>query len=957
MSIINIMSFPLFVFPVLLSSVTSSRVATRRLTNYMKLPERDVSAITPVAPDSQYALEINDAVIGWNASRPILSGVNLKLKRGTLTAIVGPVGCGKSTLLGALLGDASCLQGNVHAPRTLAYVPQQAWIQNARVRENVLFGRKMDRAKYQKALAACALDKDLEKFSDGEETEIGERGVNLSGGQKQRVSIARAVYMDSDVYLLDDPISALDSHVARHVFEECVCGALAGKTRVLVTHKLDVLPAADLIVVLGNGTVQACGTYEQLRAQGVDLGAIVHEIEEQEKEKEMAMASAGVDAGADGGDCTREQERDGSSGSGSTKAAHDDDEPRQNADQDESAGAEEQRAAAGKQESHATADSQDDATATATHNKAATKKKVTFKEPETRGDATAAAMPKRSPSQFGQITAEARQQGALSREVYMYYLQELKLPALAACICLGILSQAARNGNDWWLTRWASAKDKDNVRFYLGIYAAWNVLSSLLFWARDVSLNIVELRAASRMHNSMFASVMRAPMHFFDTTPIGRILNRFSNDQDALDGTLPRTLNVFFTCILRVVGTVSVVTAVSPTFLISMLPITWLYWTAKELYSATSRELKRIESTTKSPLYSHFGETVAGASCIRASGQEERFAVENCARVDRMNNLFNLINHCNRWLAIRLELCGNGIVTCAALTGVISRRCGWVSEQGASLVGLSLTLALAVTGALGWMVRMSTDAEAQMNSVERVAEYVGLQVGRGHGLYLLEVFFLGWCERNSACKCMFLHVHALSGMYIHIHIHIRIHIHIHIHTQSEEEWLSRRHVSKTEEVPHHIAHTDESPHVAAKPLPEGWPNSGAIIFEDYTMSYRPGLPVVLNGVNLKVNSGEKVSVQDMAPLWNGLFKLSMCMYVCNTLEFGSANFISGIRVKIHLRCQHRQTDTYTDRQTDRHCPSCGHMSDTLAHVQHELHVCTCVHLCTSAHVRTYVPRM
>ena len=249
---------------------------------------------------------------------------------------------------------------------------------------------------------------------------------------------------------------------------------------------------------------------------------------------------------------------------------------------------------------------------------------------------------------------------------------------------------------------------------------------------------LTELRAASALHNRMLAAVMTAPMHFFDATPVGRVLNRFSNDQESLDSTLPRTVNQLFSCAMRVGGTVGMICFVSPAFIPVILPVAlmywqvWMlawrdgcmyvcmhacmrasmyvcmYWQAQQYYAKSSRELKRIESTSKSPLYSHFGESISGSAIIRAAGQDARFRQENCARVNQLNALFSLINDCNRWLAIRLELCGNGIVTGAALTGVVSRKMGWVTPTRASLVGLSLTLALAVTNSLGWMVRLSS---------------------------------------------------------------------------------------------------------------------------------------------------------------------------------------------------------------------------------------------------------
>jgi len=239
---------------------------------------------------------------------------------------------------------------------------------------------------------------------------------------------------------------------------------------------------------------------------------------------------------------------------------------------------------------------------------------------------------------------------------------------------------------------------------------------------------LTKLCAVSALHTRMLDAVMKAPMTFFDSTPVGRVLNRFSNDQESLDSMLPRTLNQLFSCALRVGGTIAMICFVSPAFMAALLPVGWLYWQTQQYYSKSSRELKRIESTTKSPLYSHFGESIAGSSIIRAAGQSDRFRRENCERVNKLNTLFSLINDCNRWLAIRLELCGNGIVTGAALTGVVSRKLGWVTPGRASMLGLSLTLALAVTNSLGWMVRMSTETEAQMNAVERVSEYANLEV-------------------------------------------------------------------------------------------------------------------------------------------------------------------------------------------------------------------------------------
>lgn len=804
LAIINIMSFPLFVFPLLISAVISGKVALGRLNEYMNLPERDTSHIIKTDDSSLTPIALEGCALGWNASRPILDDVNIKIPKGSLTVVVGPVGSGKSSLLAAILGDAKAYQGLIHAPEEVAYVPQQAWIQNNNVRENILFGQPFDQEKYDKVVKACSLTTDFEKFAAGDKTEIGERGVNLSGGQKQRIGLARAVYQDKGVILLDDVLSALDSHVGEHVLHECITGILDGKTRLLVTHKLDVLPSADWIIVLRDGGIQAQGTLADLQAKGVNFGDVCDEEDDKSEtyDENPSESVARTESNrAHGNKEGENQEEEGANPEEGAEAVRKQDSAE--AEEGEKKGEEpkkEEESATTSTKGVVEKEEKEEVvakTAGGEDKDGAVKKDDENKEGQA---ASTSPQPKRSKSHWRQVTQEGRAQGAVSTEVYMTYLRELQWPMLCVMGVVGALSQAARNGNDWWLTRWASASDRERVGFYLGVYAAWNVGSAILFLVRDVGLMLTELRAASSMHNRMLRCIMRAPMSFFDATPIGRILNRFSNDQDSLDLTLPRTLNQLYSCMLRVGGTIFMVCVVSPTFLIAMIPVAALYWTAQQYYSKTSRELKRIESTTKSPLYAHFGESISGSSCIRAVKQEKRFCAENARKIDMVNNLFALMNDCNRWLAVRLELCGNGIVTGAALTGVISRRLGVLSVDRARLVGLSLTLALSVTNSLGWMVRMSTESEAQMNSVERVSEYSRIK--------------------------------------------------------SEEKWLkealSGAGAMEAEEV--------EIPDDQEWSKEHKWPTAGEVKLEGYSFTYHPDLPNVLDNISITIKAGEKVGV-------------------------------------------------------------------------------------------------
>lgn len=200
-----------------------------------------------------------------------LDGLNLSFDRYELVAIVGSVGSGKSSLLAALAGDMRMTTGSVTQGASMAYCPQYAWIQNATVRENIIFGRPFDQEWYDSVIEACALRVDLEMLPQGDQTEVGERGITLSGGQKQRLNIARAIYFNAEIVLLDDPLSAVDAHVGQHIFQEAICGLLREKCRVLATHQLHVLSRCDRIIWLQNGKIETIGTFDELMATNQDF--------------------------------------------------------------------------------------------------------------------------------------------------------------------------------------------------------------------------------------------------------------------------------------------------------------------------------------------------------------------------------------------------------------------------------------------------------------------------------------------------------------------------------------------------------------------------------------------------------------------------------------------------------------------------------------------------------------
>ncbi|XP_053366958.1 ATP-binding cassette sub-family C member 3 isoform X4 [Clarias gariepinus] len=270
LSLFNILRFPLNMLPQVISSVMQASVSLKRIQQFLSHDELDPDSVDKKPAASEYAVTVVNGKFSWaKKDPPALQNINVMVPQGSVLAVVGHVGCGKTSLVSALLGEMEKQDGQISIKGSVAYVPQQAWIQNATLRENILFGRPYVEEKYRNVLDACALTPDLEVLPGGDLTEIGEKGINLSGGQRQRVSLARALYSEADVYLLDDPLSAVDAHVAKHIFDKVIGpeGALRQKTRILVTHSISFLPQVDNIMVLVEGRVSEMGSYQALLSE------------------------------------------------------------------------------------------------------------------------------------------------------------------------------------------------------------------------------------------------------------------------------------------------------------------------------------------------------------------------------------------------------------------------------------------------------------------------------------------------------------------------------------------------------------------------------------------------------------------------------------------------------------------------------------------------------------------
>lgn len=395
-------------------------------------------------------LLIENGTFSWGGEESVLKNINLQVEKGKCVAVVGTVGSGKSSLISALLGEMDKISGRVNTVGKIAYVPQQAWIQNATVQDNILFGRAMDKARYDRVLQACALKQDLEILPGGDQTEIGEKGINLSGGQKQRVSLARAVYNDAEVYFFDDPLSAVDSHVGKHIFEEVLGpkGILAKKTRVLVTHGITYLPEVDNIFVLKDGEISEQGTYKQLMDMKgafadfliqhlTEISEDTEDIEEIKAQLEI-VASDELKAKLERAISTTRARSDSQSDSESGKLT------RQNS---ETGGSD---------------------------TGSLRRRKKTSESPQ-KDDKDAA----KDGANQKLIETEKSETGSVKWDVYKHYLKSIGWTLSIATVILNIVFQSFSIGSNVWLSKWSTdetaANDTDRRNMYLGVYAAFGV--------------------------------------------------------------------------------------------------------------------------------------------------------------------------------------------------------------------------------------------------------------------------------------------------------------------------------------------------------------------------------------------------------------------------------------------------------------------------------------------------
>ncbi|KAJ1030229.1 hypothetical protein NDA16_001140 [Ustilago loliicola] len=632
---------------------------------------------TPITPEQQGSIGVQAADDTDEPEHFHLTALDFRPPPGKMTLVCGPTGSGKSSLLSGILGEMELLDGTISLPKRplsllsggVTYCSQTAWLETMSIRDNIVFGQYFDQDRYEKVLDCCCLKPDLETFPDGDQTEIGENGVSLSGGQKARVALARAVYSRSPILLLDDVLAAVDSHTAKKLVDDCLCGDLVrGRTVVLVTHHVEaVLPHVAHVVMLDDGRIRASGSPGELKAEGLlsvlVQGSTPNDVNGKGKQaaKDELVEEAAKDAAVEAQ--VQSQAEDTAKGDDDSKVAR--------------AGA-----ASG------------------------------------RGKL---------------VKAEGKSTGKVKREIYVTYLSAFGWLPVAFVLFAITWARSSDVLEKYWLSYWGNAylrrqgdgthsrlpDPKSNVAPYLVIYTAISLFGYGGTILAVLVTGLYGIAAGNKLFERMLQTVVRSPTRFFDQTPTGRILNRFTKDVETVDSTLSGNVRqlVAFACASLLAFATMAVTV--PTFVPLLVVFAYVYYRTAQAYVGAARDLRRLESVTRSPIFQSFSEVLNGIATVRAYGAQQRFLETLFRRLDATQSCYNLFWMANRWLMLRFDLLGAFIVFGAsvlALAGGIDA--GWA--------GIAITQAQAFVMAMYWLCRCWTGFEMDLNSVERMHEYLEL---------------------------------------------------------------------------------------------------------------------------------------------------------------------------------------------------------------------------------------
>ncbi|CAG9768636.1 unnamed protein product [Ceutorhynchus assimilis] len=674
------------VFPMAQSAYEEAKVSIRRIEEFLLMEENPALEYSDVE-SPKTSIKLTKARASW-LSNPIahtLVDIDLEIAPGTLCCVVGSVGSGKSSLLQVILKELPLNMGRLEAPGRISYAAQEPWLFTSNVRQNILFGMPYIKDRYKEVVKVCALQRDFEELPFGDKTQVGEKGAALSGGQRARVALARAVYRDADAYLLDDPLSAVDAHVAKHLFEECLQKYLCNKIRVLVTHQVQFLKGADLIIVMNNGKIDKIGKFSDLEK---DVAALSKEVEQDKeaKEKEDAVIEK----------------------------------------------------------------------VTSVKNNRERLKSIS----------SVISMVGSEPDE----TQELLEKGSIPTSTYVqYYRAGAPYILLIGLVILLIIAQVMCNASDMWVTYWTNKEEfrylqeqksinaigttlptllnstlsdlYDNITSpivltdkspndqlfsrdtYIIIYTIIIIIAVILTSARSAAFYKICMNASERLHNIMFANILKAPMAFFDANPSGRILNRFSKDMGAVDEILPKCTLDSLQVFLVMAGILGMVFIVSPWMIIPAAGLGFLFIYCRNVYLASAQDIKRLEGLTKAPVFSHISASLYGLPSIRSFKAQSLIIREFDALQDQHTATWCLFLLTSETLGFYLDTISALFLALVTFQFLLFRDENTVSGD----VGLVIAQSLILTGMLQYGVRQSAEVSSNMTSVERVLQYTKLE--------------------------------------------------------------------------------------------------------------------------------------------------------------------------------------------------------------------------------------
>ncbi|XP_019158537.1 PREDICTED: ABC transporter C family member 13 isoform X2 [Ipomoea nil] len=624
LALFNNLISPLNSFPWVINGLIDAIISTRRLSRYLSCfehePEKERTANSLFLPDpnkqsssEDVAIFIHDASCTWSSSDEkqldlVLDHVTLHIPKGLLVAVVGEVGSGKSSLLNLILGEMKLVNGSIHVNGSTAYVPQVPWILSGTIRDNILFGRDYDPRRYSEVLRVCSLDFDISRMVGGDSARVGEKGLNLSGGQRARLALARAIYHGAHIYMLDDILSAVDAHVACSILQTAILGpVMKQRTRILCTHNLQAITAADIVVVMDKGHIKWVGNPADLSCPSSVAFSTVDELSASPtSHTEERRSSMSAEPGLEVSDS----------------------------------------------DSISISDEAQDI-----------------------------------------IEIEQRKEGRVELMVYKKYAAFSGWVITFVTGLSAIMMQATRNGNDLWLSYWVDSTGSNQKAYSTTFY-----------------LNLTS-----------------APIRFFDQTPSGRILNRLSSDLYTIDDSLPFILNILLANFIGLLGIAVVLSYVQIVFLFLLLPFWFIYSKLQLYYRSTSRELRRLDSVSRSPIYASFTETIDGSSTIRAFKSTDIFLIKFFQHLMVYQRTSYSEVMAGLWLSLRLQLLAAFIVSFIAVMAVLGSH-GYlhINLGTPGLVGLALSYAAPIVSNLGSFLSSFTETEKEMVSVERVLQYMDI---------------------------------------------------------------------------------------------------------------------------------------------------------------------------------------------------------------------------------------